>query len=103
MATTTAMTIRIDTDLKNNAENILKQLGLTPTSLMQMLYSQIVIQRALPFSVALPPEEIPISIEDLTDDELRNELEKGINCHKRGHVYSLDEFKKLVPEVAENK
>ena len=43
MANTTAVYARIDTDLKNNAENILNQLGISPSSAIQMLYSQIVL------------------------------------------------------------
>ncbi|MCF0156468.1 MAG: hypothetical protein HUJ85_05305 [Veillonella sp.] len=39
------------------------------------------------------------SIEDVTDQELKAELEKGLNCHYQGLVYNLEEFKTLVPEV----
>ena len=53
MANTTAVYARIDTGLKENAEEILSQLGITPSSAIQMLYSQIVLTRGLPLDLHL--------------------------------------------------
>lgn len=39
MANTSAVYARIDTELKENAEGILSQLGISPSSAIQMLYS----------------------------------------------------------------
>ncbi len=44
MTNTNAVYARIDTNLKENAENILNRLGITPSSAIQILYSQIVLQ-----------------------------------------------------------
>ena len=54
MATTTAVYARIDSKLKENAESILHQLGISPSSAIQMLYSQIVLTRGLPLNLQLP-------------------------------------------------
>ena len=43
MSNTTAVYARIDTELKNNAEEILSKLGITPSVAIQMLYSQIIL------------------------------------------------------------
>lgn len=48
--------VRMDTELKENAESILKQLGLTPSAAIQMYYSQIVLRKGIPLDVALPME-----------------------------------------------
>lgn len=45
---------RIDPVLKLEAEEIMETLGLTPSSVIKMLYKQIVLTRALPFPVRLP-------------------------------------------------
>ena len=45
MANTAAVYARIDTNLKESAEDILAQLGITPSSAIQMLYRQIVLTR----------------------------------------------------------
>ena len=51
MANTSAVYARIDNNLKENAENILAQLGIAPSSAIQMLYRQIILQRGLPFDL----------------------------------------------------
>ena len=47
MANTSAVYARIDTNLKENAESILSQLGISPSSAIQMLYSQIVLTKGV--------------------------------------------------------
>lgn len=42
MTNTTPVYARIDTDLKNSAEEILSQLGISPSSAIQMFYNQII-------------------------------------------------------------
>ena len=54
MSKTTAVYARIDTDLKNNAEEILSKLGITPSVAIQMLYSQIILTGGFPFQPKLP-------------------------------------------------
>ena len=46
MAKTSPVYARIDTDLKENAENILHRLGISPSSAIQMLYSQIILTKS---------------------------------------------------------
>ncbi len=90
MANTTAVYARIDSDLKKDAESILSQLGITPTSAIQMLYSQIVLTKGLPFDLHLPDAK-PVSIGDMNRTELDVELNKGIESLKTGKSYTLDE------------
>lgn len=90
MANTSAVYARIDTGLKENAEGILAQLGITPSSAIQMLYSQIVLQRGLPFDLHLPPMK-PTALDGLTREELDAELMKGMDSLKGGVTYSADE------------
>ena len=95
MANTTAVYARIDTALKENAEGILSQLGITPSGAIQMLYSQIVLQRGLPFDLRLPTAK-PVSMGNLTREELDAELAKGIASLKQGKGVSADEVDKLL-------
>ena len=55
MANTAAVYARIDTNLKESAEDILAQLGITPSSAIQMLYRQIVLTRGLCIFPLPPP------------------------------------------------
>ena len=65
MANTSAVYARIDTDLKNNAEGILSQLGISPSGAIQMLYSQIVLHNGIPFDLRIPVKK-PLSVADMT-------------------------------------
>ena len=91
MANTTAVYARIDTGLKENAEAILSQLGITPSSAIQMLYSQIVLQNGLPFDLHLPAAH-PTAIGGMTQAELDAELSKGMESLKNDRAYSADEI-----------
>lgn len=90
MANTNVVYARIDTTLKENAENILNQLGITPSSAIQMLYSQIVLQKGMPFELRLPVNK-PIALGSITRDELNKELQKGLDSLRSGKSYSADE------------
>lgn len=49
---------RTDATLKEEAEEILESLGLTPSAAINMFYRQIVHRRAIPFDVSLPGGEV---------------------------------------------
>lgn len=48
-----------------NAENILSQLGISPSNAIQMLYSQIVLQKGMPFELKLPSSK-PLAVDAMT-------------------------------------
>ena len=90
MSNTSPVYARIDASLKEDAEGILAQLGISPSSMIQMLYSQIVMKRGIPFDVKLP-ESKPITAASLTRAELDEELWKGIHSLEAGHTHSAEE------------
>ena len=90
MANTSAVYARIDTGLKENAEEILSKLGISPTSAIQMLYSQIVLQRGMPFELRLPVTT-PNAIGSMSRAELDHELNKGMESLCGGNGISADE------------
>ena len=96
MANTSAVYVRIDTGLKENAEGILSKLGITPSSAIQMLYSQIVLRQGLPFDLKLPVS-IPTAIGGMTRAEIDAELQKGIESLKAGS-YTTDEIDAMMAE-----
>jgi len=54
---TEQMHIRVDPELKAEAEAVLNQLGLRATEFVRMALRQVVLQRALPFAVRIPNAE----------------------------------------------
>ena len=48
---------RVDSRLKRDSEDILRQLGLSQTEAIRMFFTQIVRRRGLPFQVVLQPDD----------------------------------------------
>ena len=78
-----AVYARIDTGLKENAESILAQLGISPSSAIQMLYSQIVLTKGLPLDLHLPRSK-PTVIGGMSRTELDAELTEGVRQDLHG-------------------
>ncbi len=97
MANTSAVYARIDTNLKENAEAILAQLGITPTALIQMTYSQVILNRGLPFDVKMPVPA-PVAIGGMSLEQLNAELEKGMSSLEKGSSTADEVDKELAQE-----
>lgn len=54
MGTFTTVSARIDSDTKQQADAILRTLGLSPSAAIAALYAQIVLNKGLPFAVQMP-------------------------------------------------
>ena len=90
MANTSVVYVRIDTDLKNNAESILSQLGISPSSAIQMFYSQVVLNDGLPFVPRLPTTRLRAT-DSLAREELGMELLRGASSVQQGEANSQDD------------
>ena len=64
---------RIDEDVKNQAEDILRQLGIPVSVVINTLYHQIIARNGVPFSITHPPN--PPSLDELTQSELDAKLQ----------------------------
>lgn len=95
MANTAAVYARIDPQLKADVEDILSRLGVTPSSVVQMLYSQIKLTRSIPFGIKLPVKA-PLSLAELTREQLNAELQKGYDSILAGKTYSADEVDEIM-------
>ena len=90
MANTATVYARIEPELKTDVEGILSQLGLTPSAVIQMLYSQIKLTKGIPFEIKLPSRK-PLSLDELTTEQLNAELQKGFDDIQAGRLHSADE------------
>jgi addiction module RelB/DinJ family antitoxin len=77
MATKSAnLYVRIEPDVKEQAESILSALGIPASNAINMFYKQIILNRGLPFEVKIPVAR-PVNMAKLSEAELNAELEKG--------------------------
>ena len=97
MANTAAVYARIDPKLKSEVDEILSELGVTPSSLIQMLYNQIRITKSIPFALTLVRK--PLVLEEMTKEEFDREMQKAEDDIKNGRVVSSKE----VDEYFKNK
>ena len=61
---TETLNARIEPALKNNAEQILKKLGLSNAEAIRLFYTQICLNKGLPFSVKLPNAKTKAAMHD---------------------------------------
>lgn len=61
MAKTSAISARIDIELKSEAEEVFQRLGLTSSQAIMLFYRQVVLQKGLPFAVRLPNERTSLA------------------------------------------
>lgn len=92
MARTANVFVRVEPDLKEQAEQVLNQLAIPMSNAVGMFLKQIVLQRGIPFDMKLPSYEEPIAYQALTKEQFNAEIEKGMEDIKAGKVYSADEI-----------
>ena len=90
MAKTSNIFARVEPTVKEQAEDILAQLGVSMSNAINMFLRQVVLQKGVPFEMKLP--QYPVSdMSSLTDAEFNIEMEKGMLDLKQGRVISADD------------
>ena len=97
MANTAPVYARVEAGLKENAERILYQLGISPSEAIKMLYSQIVLVKGMPFQPKLPVVN-HFSVQGITKEEFNTELQKGVDSIKNGHTHSVEDVDRKLAE-----
>ena len=63
---------RVETNVKTEAEDILQNLGVPVSVVINSLYRQIIYRKGIPFSLTIPAE--PRTIDTMSDTELDAKL-----------------------------
>lgn len=91
---------RVDAGLKEQAEDILGQLGMPMSNAINLFLNQIVLRRGIPFEVTLPART-PIAAGSLTDDELYAEIKRGYDDCVAGRVQPAEvAFREIEAELS---
>jgi len=64
MPKTSTVHARIEPDLKNEAEDLFRELGLSTTQAITLFYKQVQLRKGLPFDVILPNKATRKTFED---------------------------------------
>lgn len=98
MAKSANLYARIEPEIKEQAEEILSALGIPASNAINMFYKQIILQRGLPFEVKMSAH--PLDISRLTKEQLKTELQKGLDSIERGETESATKvFSDLYKEL----
>ena len=71
MARTATIRARVEPELKQEAEAVLKSLGLNASEAITLFYRQIALRRGLPFEVKLPNATTRAALRETVEGETR--------------------------------
>jgi DNA-damage-inducible protein J len=91
----TNLTIRIDEDIKYDAENLFKTLGMSMSGAVNIFFRQAVRERAIPFPIRAKTAEEEYD-EYFTPENVES-IKRGIAQAERGETisFTLDEFDEM--------
>lgn len=90
MSKTDTINVRIEPEIKKQAEEILAKLGIPVSTAINMYYRQIVEKNGIPMEVKLTRPNLPI-VEDMSEEDLLEELDKGYRDIENGNYRSAED------------
>ena len=67
MAKTSALTVRMDPELKQDCTEILEKIGITPSQAITFYFRQIVLNKGIPFELRVPSDEMVLALQEADD------------------------------------
>jgi DNA-damage-inducible protein J len=92
MAKMASICTRVDSDVKESAEAVLNQLGMSMSTAMEVYLRQIAYQRKIPFEMALPDKR-PIAYDCLSDQEFDRLMTESLKEYENGECMTAEELK----------
>ena len=90
MARTSNVFARVEPEIKDQAEEILDQLGIPMSNAIGMFLRQVIIHNGIPFEMKLPVKK-PLVMSELTKEDFDKEIAKGLSDIESGNVFSEEE------------
>lgn len=82
---TSTITLRVEQSVKNDAEKVLKSLGLTMSTAIDMYLKQISLTQSIPFEIKIPNKQV-------NDSEIISLISEAIEDYRtKKQTYSVDE------------
>jgi DNA-damage-inducible protein J len=90
MSKTSSVFARVEPEIKEQAEQVLEQLGIPMSNAIGLFLNQVVLQRGIPFEIKLPFSK-PLSAGSMSKSELTDELNRGIRDLENGRFSSAED------------
>ena len=89
------LNLRVNQDVKKQAEEVLSQLGMPMSTAIDIYLKQISITGGIPFPVNLPKVPASVNADAMTTDEIHSVLKEGFDDIEKGNVHDASAaFKK---------
>lgn len=100
MAAKTANVLaRVEPAVKQQAEEIMQELGIPVSVVINMLYKQIIIKKGIPFSLSLSKNTT--TLDEMDNETFNSVMEKGLTQAKNGKSLDADDvFNSLRKEIS---
>lgn len=90
MGKTSNVFARVEPEIKEQAEKVLGQLGVSMSNAVDMFLRQVVLHNGIPFEVKIPKSE-PLSYGSLTKEQFDKVLQEAVDEVKAGRVHTVEE------------
>ncbi|HBP37351.1 MAG TPA: type II toxin-antitoxin system antitoxin, RelB/DinJ family [Clostridiales bacterium] len=88
MARSSNIFARVEPEIKEQAEQVLDQLGIPMSNAIGLFLRQVVMQRGIPFEMKLPKSH-PLAVSSLSEAQFNAEIEKGLTDLASGKVVKV--------------
>jgi len=92
MSKTSSVFVRVEPQVKEQAEAVLSQLGIPMSSAIALFLKQVVLQRGIPFQMKLP-EAKPLAYGSMSDADFNAVMEKCVADYAAGNVTTAEDVR----------
>ena len=85
---TASVNVRIQENIKEEAEKILSQIGLSRAVAIDLFYRQIIMNNGIPFSLNVPNQQVPIC-DTMSEEEFYKMMNKGMQQVKNNESQDM--------------
>lgn len=89
MTKTANVNVRIQEDIKQQAESILKTIGISRTAAIDLYYRQIILNQGIPFALTIP-KSLPAR-DAMDEKDFHGMMARGYDQAIRGDTYPVED------------
>ena len=89
------LNLRVNPDVKRNAETILSQLGISMSTAVDIYLRQISLVGGIPFPVMVRQAPDRVNAEIMSALAIREKMQRGLDDVEKGNVRDIEEIMKL--------
>ena len=89
LAKTANVNVRIQENIKKQAEDILEMIGIPRATAIDMFYRQIILNKGIPFSLTIP-KNVSV-LEDMSEKDFNLMMANGYSQALQGNSYDIDD------------